>query len=151
MVRIDLTPTEAKVNSLRRRRIPWSAVQAVTQEPLMGGRRVVLWTVTGERVPLRAPLVDFTVIGDGAFDDRFHVIGRWWLSHRGCVHNCLVNNDPAEVNMQVIGLELCVEGGLELSSRALVDHGLLHVLKERSARAAALMTGLVIGTADSTP
>jgi hypothetical protein len=80
---LDLTATEAKVNSFRRRRVPWSAVQAVTQEPFMGGRRVVLWTVAGERVPLRAPIVDFTGIGGGAFEDRFHVIGRWWLAHRG--------------------------------------------------------------------
>jgi hypothetical protein len=79
---VDLRPTEAVVNSIRHRRIPWAEIQAVTQEPFMGGRRVVLWTVAGERVPLRAPCVDFTGIGAESFERRFHLIGRWWLDHR---------------------------------------------------------------------
>lgn len=79
---VDLTPTEAVVNSLRRRRIPLWAVQSIVQEPFMGGRRVVLWTVHGERVPLRAPMIDFTGLGSPRFEQQFHRIGRWWWDHR---------------------------------------------------------------------
>jgi hypothetical protein len=80
---VDLRATDVVVNSIRYRRIPWGQIQAVTQESFMGGRPVVLWTVAGQSVPLRAPFVDFTGIGAETFERRFHVIGRWWLDRRG--------------------------------------------------------------------
>jgi hypothetical protein len=79
---INLTSSEAVVHNIRRRRIPWSAVQSITREPFMGGHRVVLWMVDRQPVPLRAPVVDFTGVGARAFETRFHVIGQWWLAHR---------------------------------------------------------------------
>jgi hypothetical protein len=78
---IDLTPTEVVVNSLRRRRLPWPDVQAVTQEPHLGGRRVVLWTVAGECVPLRAPVVDMLGFGSRNFEQKFHLIGQNWVRY----------------------------------------------------------------------
>jgi hypothetical protein len=77
---INLTETEAVVNNLRRRRLPWCDIAAVTQEPFMGGTRVVLWTIGGDRVPLRSPLVDMTGIGRRRFESDFQVIGRWWTT-----------------------------------------------------------------------
>jgi hypothetical protein len=41
---------------------------------------VILWTMTGERVPLRTP-VDALGIGTRRFDERFHLIGQSWLAH----------------------------------------------------------------------
>jgi hypothetical protein len=80
---VNLTPTHAVVNSIRRDRVSWGRVQAVVEEPFLGGRRVVLWTDEGRRIPLRAPIVDFTSVGARRFDRDFHTIGQWWLQHRG--------------------------------------------------------------------
>lgn len=79
---ITLTPTEAIVHSLRWRRIPWSQVQAVTQEPFCGIRRVVLWTPNG-RQPLRAPVTQWFGLGKERFERDYHAIGQFWLAHRG--------------------------------------------------------------------
>jgi hypothetical protein len=80
---IDLTPTDAVVYNLRRRRIAWRQIQAVTQERYAGCRRVVLWTDTADRIELRAPSLDIIPLGRGRFERDFHTIGRWWLQHRG--------------------------------------------------------------------
>jgi hypothetical protein len=80
---VNLTETELVVNSFRRRHIPWANIQAITQERFLGGRRVVVWTDQNERIPLRIPIVDFTGIGSANFERQYHVLGQWWLSHRG--------------------------------------------------------------------
>lgn len=79
---VTLTSTDAIVHNLRRRRVPWSAIQGVTQESVLGARRVLLWTSGSERIPLRAPTT-FLGLGGKRFDEEFHAIGRWWLEHRG--------------------------------------------------------------------
>lgn len=79
---ITLTPSHAVVNNLRRRKVSWSDVQAVTTENLLGAWRTVLWTST-ERVPLRAPMTFIGSLGAERFERDFHAIGQWWLAHRG--------------------------------------------------------------------
>jgi hypothetical protein len=80
---ITLTTTDAVLYSLRPRRIPWTSIQAVTQEHVIGTRQVALWTDTGQRIALRAPIVAWPGVGNKQFDKHFHTIGRWWLEHRG--------------------------------------------------------------------
>lgn len=81
-VGVTLTPAHAVVHGyLHNRRVAWSEVRAVTQEPWATDRQVVLWTPDGP-VRLRAPS---TVLGLGRtrFERDFHTIGQWWLAHRG--------------------------------------------------------------------
>jgi hypothetical protein len=77
---VTLTPTEARVHNLRRRVIRWDDVRAVTTESLMGTRSVVLYE-DGRRTRLRAPSTDF-LAWDRSFEEKYHVIGQWWLAHR---------------------------------------------------------------------
>ncbi|WP_181802192.1 hypothetical protein [Streptomyces shenzhenensis] len=79
---ITLTPSEAVVHSLRRRPIPWSDVQAVQIESLLGSRAVVIYEAGGRATRLRAPSTGF-LSWDRGFEEKFHTIGRWWLDHRG--------------------------------------------------------------------
>ena len=51
------------------------------QESFLGGRRVVLWTIQNERIPLRAPALDFTSLGRRQFEADFRLIGNWWIEH----------------------------------------------------------------------
>lgn len=78
---VTLTETDAIVYGLRRRRVPWSRIQAVTHEPFLGSRRVILWTDSG-RVPLRAPST-YLGLGSERFDRDYHRLGQSWLAHRG--------------------------------------------------------------------
>jgi hypothetical protein len=82
---VDLTPESADVRGFRRRRVPWSQIQAVLGYRKMGVDRVALVLDSGERVVLRMPA---TYWGSGAATDvnyreDFHRLGRWWLAHRG--------------------------------------------------------------------
>jgi hypothetical protein len=82
---IDLTPESANVRGFRRRRVPWSQIQAVLGFRQMGADRVALVLDSGERVVLRMPA---TYLGSGAATDvkyreDFHRLGQWWLAHRG--------------------------------------------------------------------
>ena len=77
---VTLTPTEARVHNLRRRVIRWDDVRAVTVESLLGLRTVVLYE-EGRRTRLRAPSNGF-MQWDRRFDEKYHVIGQWWLAHR---------------------------------------------------------------------
>ncbi|MCP3819298.1 hypothetical protein NLX86_14660 [Streptomyces sp. A3M-1-3] len=79
---ITLTTSAAVVHNFRRRVIPWSDVQAIRIEPLMGSRTVVLHEANGRRTRLRAPMTGF-LSWDRRFEEKFHTIGRWWLDHRG--------------------------------------------------------------------
>jgi hypothetical protein len=80
---INLSRTEAVVNSFRRRHTPWTRVQSIRQESFRGGRRVVLWADQNERIPLRAPMLGFTSLGRRRFDSDFARIGSWWIEHGG--------------------------------------------------------------------
>ena len=82
---IDLTPESANVRGLRRRRVPWSQIQAILGYRQMGADRVALVLDGGERVVLRMPA---TYLGSGAatdvkYGEDFHRLGQWWLAHRG--------------------------------------------------------------------
>ncbi len=79
---VTLTPSAAVVHNLRRRTIPWSNVQAVQIEHLLGSRTVVIYEAGGRRTRLRAPITGF-LSWDRSFEEKFHTIGRWWLYHRG--------------------------------------------------------------------
>ncbi|MFF3415409.1 hypothetical protein ACFYW9_11995 [Streptomyces sp. NPDC002698] len=79
---ITLTPSAARVRDLRRRTIPWASVQSVRVEQVMGGRVVALYEAGGRRTRLRAPVTGF-LQRDRGFEEKFHVIGQWWLAHRG--------------------------------------------------------------------
>jgi hypothetical protein len=79
---VTLTPSSARVHNLRRRDIPWSAVQAITIEKYLTARTIVLYDATGRRTRLRAPVTGF-LAWDQQFEEKFHTIGQWWLAHRG--------------------------------------------------------------------
>jgi len=79
---VDLTPESANVRGLRRRRIPWSQVQAVLHHQQLGTRRVRLVLESGERVTLRAPTT-WWGLGVAEYGADFNRIGHWWLDHRG--------------------------------------------------------------------
>ncbi|MFJ7969162.1 hypothetical protein [Streptomyces sp. NPDC096324] len=79
---ITLTPSAARVHDLRRRTVPWTSVQSVRIEHVAGGRVVVLYEADGRRTRLRAPVTGF-LQRDRDFEEKFHVIGQWWLAHRG--------------------------------------------------------------------
>lgn len=79
---ITLTPSAAVVHDFRRRSIPWSDVQAVQIEVLLGSRTVVICEAGGRATRLRAPTTGF--LGwDRGFEEKSHTIGGWWLDHRG--------------------------------------------------------------------
>ena len=80
-VGITLTPEGVLVHNIRRRRLAWNLIEAVTEEPRFGSRRVVLWIEGGYRVPLRAPVMALPGVGRRRFEQDFHTIGRWWLAH----------------------------------------------------------------------
>ncbi|MET8136805.1 hypothetical protein ABZV24_33575 [Streptomyces sp. NPDC005251] len=79
---ITLTPSAARVHSLRRRTVPWASVQSVCVERVTGGRVIVLYESDGRRTRLRAPFTGF-LQRDRRFEEKFHVIGQWWQTHRG--------------------------------------------------------------------
>ncbi|MGW0824692.1 hypothetical protein [Streptomyces sp. NPDC002845] len=79
---VTLTSSAAVVHGLRRRTILWSDVQAIQVESIMGTRTVVIHEAGGRRTRLRAPTTGF-LAWDRRFEEKFHVIGRWWLDHRG--------------------------------------------------------------------
>jgi hypothetical protein len=79
---VTLTPSAALVRNLRRRTIPWASVQSVRVEQVMGTRLVALYQADGRRTRLRAPITGL-LQGDRDFEAKFHVIGQWWLAHRG--------------------------------------------------------------------
>ncbi|MEU6199934.1 hypothetical protein [Streptomyces sp. NPDC047061] len=79
---ITLTPSAAVVHAFRRRTVPWSDVQAIRIEPLLGSRTVVIYEAGGRCTRLRAPSTGI-LSWDRDFEEKFHTIGRWWLDHRG--------------------------------------------------------------------
>lgn len=79
---ITLTPSAARVHGIRRRTIPWASVQSVRVERVTGCRVIALYEAGGHRTRLRAPLTG-VLQRDRHFEEKFHVIGQWWLTHRG--------------------------------------------------------------------
>ncbi|MFK0157756.1 hypothetical protein ACIQVK_37535 [Streptomyces sp. NPDC090493] len=79
---VTLTPTTAVVHSFRRRTIPWADVQAIQIESVLGSRTVVIYEAGGRQTRLRAPMTGF-LNRDRSFEEKFHIIGRWWQQHRG--------------------------------------------------------------------
>lgn len=79
---VTLTPSGAVVHNLRRRTIPWADIQAVRIESVLGTRSVVLHVADGRRTELSAPRSGF-LAWDRHFEEKFHVIGDWWMTHRG--------------------------------------------------------------------
>ncbi|MEV7326349.1 hypothetical protein [Streptomyces sp. NPDC093970] len=79
---VSLTPSAAIVYNLRRRTVPWSNVQAIHVESLLGSQTVVIYEAGGRCTRLRAPITGF-LNRDRDFEEKFHSIGRWWMDHRG--------------------------------------------------------------------
>ncbi|WP_245608054.1 hypothetical protein [Streptomyces hokutonensis] len=79
---VTLTESAAVVRNLRRRTIPWADIQSIQIESIMGTRTVVLYEANGRRTRLRSPSTGF-LAWDRRFEEKFHVIGQWWLTHRG--------------------------------------------------------------------
>jgi hypothetical protein len=80
-VRVVLEPDALVVRQLRRRSIPWASVQGIAAERHLGTWRVRVWLPEGRSIVLPAPST--FLLGRPRFERRFHVIGRWWLAHRG--------------------------------------------------------------------
>ena len=80
---VTLTPSDAVIHGLWRTRVRWAEIAAVTQERSFGSRYVRIWTHYGYSRRLRAPYVPFFGVGRRQFEESFHLIGRWWLDHRG--------------------------------------------------------------------
>lgn len=81
---VTLTPHELVMRGLTRRHVAWSDVVAITQESMLGSRYVRLWTRTGRRRRLRAPVTQLGV-GRRRFDADFAILEQWWLSHTPAV------------------------------------------------------------------
>jgi len=81
-VGITLTADTAIVHSFHRRKIKWADIQCVQIEKYMGNRTIAIYEADGCRTRLRAPVSGF-LAPDDRFEEKFHTIGRWWLSHRG--------------------------------------------------------------------
>lgn len=80
---ITLSPHMAQVRNARRRTICWSDVQVIRIEKRSFGRRtIVIYEATGRKTELRAPVTG-PFLWDRRFDEKFHVIGQWWLDFRG--------------------------------------------------------------------
>ena len=79
--RVTLTDSHVVVRRWRTRRVAWCDVQAVVQERHLLGRQVVLWT-SSARITLPA-LTTSLGLGRGGLERSYHLIGQWWLSHRG--------------------------------------------------------------------
>ena len=79
---VTLTPSGAVVHNLRRRTIPWADIQAIGIESVLGTRSIVLHETNGRRTELSAPRSGF-LAWDRHFEEKFHVIGEWWMNHRG--------------------------------------------------------------------
>ncbi len=80
---ITLSPHMAQVRNLRRRTIYWSDVQVIRiEKKRFGNRRIVIYEANGRQTRLRAPVTGF-LLWDRHFEEKFHVIGQWWLDFRG--------------------------------------------------------------------
>ncbi|WP_234337092.1 hypothetical protein [Streptomyces xylophagus] len=79
---VTLTPSAAVVRNIRRRSIPWADIQAIRIESILGTKSIVLHEANGRSTRLRAPTTAF-LAWDRRFEEKFHVIGTWWLTHRG--------------------------------------------------------------------
>ncbi|MFI6407929.1 hypothetical protein [Streptomyces sp. NPDC050548] len=79
---ITLTPSAAVVHNLRRRTIPWSDVRGIHTESIRRTTTIVLYEANGRFTRLRAPSTGFHG-RDRHFEEKFHVIENWWLTHRG--------------------------------------------------------------------
>jgi len=80
---ITLSPHMAQVRNARRRTIYWSDVQAIRiEKKRLGNRAIVIYEANGRQTRLRAPVTGF-LLWDRRFDEKFHVIGQWWLDFRG--------------------------------------------------------------------
>jgi hypothetical protein len=80
---VTLKDAELVVRVFRTRHIPWSQVQAVSQQSQMGSRWVVLSLADRKSVRLPAPRVAWPARGKAKYDEQYHLIGQWWLEHRG--------------------------------------------------------------------
>lgn len=80
---ITLSPHMAQVRNLRRRTIYWSDVQAIRiVKKRLSNRTIVIYEANGRQTQLRAPVTGF-LLWDRRFEEKFHVIGQWWLDFRG--------------------------------------------------------------------
>lgn len=79
---VVLTAEYASIRGLRRRRVPWSEVQAVVRHRQLGSWLVQIIPEHGDRITLRAPS-SFWGMGSADYEREYDRIGQWWLAHRG--------------------------------------------------------------------
>ena len=79
----NLTPTELEIHGLRRRSIRWHEIQLLTAERSWRTVRIVVWTVRGERIVLRAPTITAWGSNRQRFARDYRTIERYWLAYRG--------------------------------------------------------------------
>jgi hypothetical protein len=83
-LRVRLDPAGIRIRTVARSQlVSWPEIRTITVEPqLRGGRRVVVWTTFGVRVPLPVPMVTSANYNEAAFLRGYHQIGQYWLAHR---------------------------------------------------------------------
>ncbi|MFJ2891856.1 hypothetical protein ACIO53_38030 [Streptomyces sp. NPDC087305] len=79
---ITLTRSAIVVHTFRRRTIPWSDIQTMKIETILGSRTVVLHEATGRRTELGVPTTGF-LVRDSRFEEKFRTVEAWWTTHRG--------------------------------------------------------------------
>jgi hypothetical protein len=80
---VTLTETEIVIRSVRTRRVPWSQIQGLDQRRQSGSGWLRLWLEDGKSVALPTPRIAWPARNRGTFERDFHLIGQWWLEHRG--------------------------------------------------------------------
>jgi len=83
LLRVQVGPAGIRIRALRRNQlVRWAEVRAVTVEPYRRGRRVTLWTATGEPVQLPLPMAG-KACDEAAFLRGYHQIGQYWQALQG--------------------------------------------------------------------
>jgi len=77
---VDLCHDGVVLRGVRRRVVPWNAVQAIEAKKYFGTRVVVL-VVDGRLRRLRAPFTG-PLQRDRQFDDKLAALRSWWMNHR---------------------------------------------------------------------
>jgi hypothetical protein len=83
LLRVQLGPAGVRIRALRRNQlVRWAEIHAVTVESHRGGRRVTLWTATGQPVRLPLPMTN-KAWNEATFLRGYHQIGQRWQAMQG--------------------------------------------------------------------
>jgi hypothetical protein len=79
---VTLTPDALIVHGVRRRRITWHDLQAVSLRRRLGGAALVVTERDGRQYRLPCPRTGL-LLWDGDFGAKAMTLQRWWVEHRG--------------------------------------------------------------------